>query len=193
METVNNFIMEFPEISSKVFREMDKLGEGLNTDDRLAYKIIKRLSKYFETGEGLHKNTKRIMFVIGREIAQAKEEFSRRKFQRETHLFSTLTVLDGGGKSVEFEVVDVLADVEELVEYRESERDINGKIARLATSDRDKVILKAWSDGYYETKDVARILANTFGGNQESHVRYINRFKEKCEKSISTIQQVLAS
>lgn len=177
MKKVDNFIIQYPQVAAFVFEETDKYAQEANDNDRISNKIMRRLSKYFESTVGGHKHFKRIRYIVHREIAQAKEEYRKRKYNVVS--FGELATVDGVGAPMEFEVEDDSLQVADVVIGEFAASDIQKKITRLATSDRDLEILKALFSGK-KTNDIANALAGVFGGNPDSHVRYINRFKDKC-------------
>lgn len=90
---------------------------------------------------------------------------------------------DDEGNKEPIEVIDVLADVEQLLIEKESEIE---KVALLAQDDdRKKVILRLWTSGVSNTSEISRLLAQSFGGNKETHRKFINRFKLQCQKHLA--------
>lgn len=82
---------------------------------------------------------------------------------------------DSQEKDVVYEVVDDLAIVDDS--YL-----VNEKIALLAEGDHRKMaILNAWINGYFNDSDTASFLAERFGGNSESHRKFIQRFRIRCQ------------
>ena len=74
---------------------------------------------------------------------------------------------------------DVLADVEDEVLIRE-------KVALLAEGDpRRMAILNQWMRGCTNASDLARYLADTFGGDPKNHRVEVHRFKIKCQKALA--------
>lgn len=62
---------------------------------------------------------------------------------------------------------------------------VNEKIAFLAEGDsRKEMILKSWSDGFYNESELATLLTQRFGGNTESQRKFIRRFKKTCRKRL---------
>ncbi|MMZ61827.1 hypothetical protein D1872_239970 [compost metagenome] len=60
------------------------------------------------------------------------------------------------------------------------------KIAFLAEGDSRKLaILKAWTYQALNDSDTAILLAQNYGGNTESHRRYVTRFKSRCQKALA--------
>lgn len=77
------------------------------------------------------------------------------------------------------EVVDGLAVIDDGII-------VNEKIALLAEDDSRKLaILNAWSNGEYNDSETASFLAKRYGGNSESHRKFINRFRVTCQKALA--------
>lgn len=90
-----------------------------------------------------------------------------------------LAGIDDEGSKSDFQLVDVLADVE-------SEVLANEKVALLARGDsRNKTILLAWKNGFNNDTQLARHLAILYGGNVRSITRYIQRFRIKCQERLA--------
>lgn len=95
----------------------------------------------------------------------------------------TLAFRDDEGNDVQYEVIDVLADVEQIVVEKESEIE---KVALLAEGDsRKRMILNAWLNGMTNDKELSTILEKEFGGKRSGQRRYIQRFKEKCQQRLA--------
>ncbi|WP_337102388.1 hypothetical protein [Paenibacillus sp. YIM B09110] len=82
-------------------------------------------------------------------------------------------------RSNNYEVEDNLAVIDDSILVHE-------KIALLAEDDSRKLaILNAWSNGEYNDSDTASFLAKRYGGNSESHRKFINRFRTTCQKALA--------
>ena len=82
-------------------------------------------------------------------------------------------------RSSNYEVVDDLAVIDDGII-------VNEKIALLAEDDSRKLaILNAWSNGEYNDSDTASFLAKRYGGNSESHRKFINRFRTTCRGALA--------
>lgn len=183
MNLADNFIMMYPHVAMVVFEETDKYAQEVNDNDRLSDKIMRRLLKYFQKVDKGDTHNKKIKYIIHREISQAREEMRNRKFS--VISFGELVDDDGVGAPIEFEAKDTKPLVDDIVLGEITANNIHKKITRLATSDRDFTILKAIVSGQ-KTNEIANALASVFGGKSDSHVRYINRFKEKCQPFIDS-------
>lgn len=83
------------------------------------------------------------------------------------------------GQTVEYEPVDVLANVESALETKET-------ITLLAKDDRRrKMILTEWMYGNTDETNISRILADTLGGNARSHCKFVQRFKIECRSALN--------
>jgi len=90
--------------------------------------------------------------------------------------------IDKDGDEVEFEVEDVLANVEDGIIERES---VNEKVALLAKGDsRRMAILNAWADGEFNDLELSRVLAHSFGGQENTHRKFIQRFRIECQERL---------
>ncbi|TCM89652.1 hypothetical protein EV294_112117 [Paenibacillus sp. BK033] len=86
---------------------------------------------------------------------------------------------DDEGNETTYEVPDNLAVIDDALI-------INEKIALLAEDDSRKLaILNAWSNGEYNDSETASFLAKRYGGNSESHRKFINRFRTTCQKALA--------
>jgi hypothetical protein len=118
-------------------------------------------------------------------ITKERSEYinGRRGRYVETYNFDLLGKVDDEGKVTEFDVVDVLANIEDDVVDNLC---ISEKIALLAQGDPVKLaILNAWKDGIDNDLELSRMLAHSFKGNQESYRKTIQRFRNKCQKLLS--------
>lgn len=82
-------------------------------------------------------------------------------------------------EEIEFEPEDVLANVEGEVIKRET-ADL------LAQGDcRKEKIIEFWAIGNTNSAHISRTLARSFGGNEETHRKYIQRFRRSCREQLS--------
>src|SRR5690606_27687241 len=96
--------------------------------------------------------------------------------------FSTLVSVNDEGEEEEFEIVDVLADIEN--QMIEQER-VKEKVALLSKGDqRRKMILNAWASGEYNDLELARVLAHSYGGQINTHRIFIRRFRIECQQRL---------
>ena len=86
---------------------------------------------------------------------------------------------DEDEKGSKYEIVDDLAIVDDRVIVFE-------KVALLAEDDPRKLaILNAWTNGYFNDSETASFLAKRYGGNSESHRKFILRFRTTCRKALA--------
>lgn len=84
-------------------------------------------------------------------------------------------------KQRSYEIPDDLAIVDDDLITKE-------KIARLAANDPRKLaILTAWTYECINDTETAAMLAQRFGGNSESHRKYIQRFRTACQENLARI------
>ena len=124
----------------------------------------------------------RVVHVIKKE----KYDFLARRKRKITDIVSIdkPQYIDEDGNEVNFEVQDVLADVENGLFEKEF---VNEKAALLAKGDSRKLaILKGWLDGEFNDLEHARVLAHSLGTNVETQRKAIQRFRNECKKRLAT-------
>lgn len=150
-----------------IMRESMKLRNIVDDESRFEWccyrEILRMINCYDE-------NVKSFYNVVYKRIKTiSSRNFKRHKINRS--LISSIDIIG-------FDKSDVLADVESEFFARE-------KVANLAGSDlRKKIILNAWMDGCTCTKEISGLLADKLGGKQETHRKFILRFKEKCKQAL---------
>lgn len=167
-------IYEDRSVMSYIRRRIEEVNCLITNTQRLEGRIFKELESYYESTE--NRSIKRIKYIVNRAIVLAKKQYGTQR----TAIFSDLTNEDGFGESLEFEPEDLLAQGGETALQNIS---LNEEIARLATGDRELVTLNAWSNGFNDTQ-VSMTLASHFGGNKESHRKFVRRFKVKCQERL---------
>ncbi|MGY3188756.1 hypothetical protein [Lysinibacillus sp. TE18511] len=140
----------------------------------LEHNIFSQLMKYYSARK-TH-SIRRSKLLVDREIAKAKKEYGC----QQATIFSNMSVTNDFGESLEFEPEDLLARGGETAVQNIS---LNEEIARLATDDRELATLNAWANGFNDTQ-VSTTLASHFGGNKESHRKFVRRFKVKCQERL---------
>ena len=139
---------------------------------------------YTNIGRELVKGETRSIKALSRYYIKRAEarHLKLTKYEKPTY-FSELADRINDDESIEkinYEPEDVLADVESEVIAKEM-------TALLAQDDhRKKVILGNWINGNDNTSDIARLLAQTIGGNVEAHRKYIRRFQLECRDKLAT-------
>lgn len=169
-------VYEIDWLLEMVYRESDKLLHVVSNTERFEHRCIKDLGAYLLLNKENKNNKKQLIRIINRHVKEAKEVYNK----EEATKFSELQATDEEGEVLEFEPVDVLADVESEVIKKET-------IDLLAKGDRRKLkVLESWVDGNKNDKQISRTLASTFGGNPESHRKYIQRFRKDCRNILAT-------
>src|SRR5690554_3047613 len=163
-------------ILNAVYETSDRI-RGKVTDQTLfEERAIKRVGEYLLQNKENRRNKRYIIRIIN-EVAKSVVE--RNKNEQST-LLTELIYTNEDGEEVEFEPVDVLADVESEVLKKET-------IDLLAKGDRrKKLIVECWSNGNDNASQISRVLAHSFGGNTESHRKFVQRFQKLCREELST-------
>ncbi|MFJ7665285.1 hypothetical protein ACIQXW_23285 [Lysinibacillus sp. NPDC097162] len=172
---MDNLIIVYENVSvmSYLRQKVDEVSNVITDVDKLETRIYAQLVSYFSLGKS---SFRRAQKLIDREVSQALKQFGKQKAIN----FSELAKGNDFGESVEFEPKDLLAQGGETVIQNIS---LNEKIARLATDDRESVTLNAWANGFNDTQ-VSETLASHFGGNKESHRKFVRRFKARCQERL---------
>ncbi|MCY9372664.1 hypothetical protein [Bacillus haynesii] len=154
-----------------VVREAEKLARvvpDFTSFEQECYQAIGR------TLENLSDNGREKKALIQRLIQETRHRFLKKLIKRE---MSSLEGLSEG--ETPWEPRDVLADVEGEVLLKE-------KIALLAQDDpRKKTILEIWNRGCTNDSEISSLLAERFGGNPESHRKFIQRFRVHCQDQLT--------
>lgn len=163
-------------IIDRIYEESDKLLHRITNPGLFEDRCIKDVAQYLNASKQNRKNKNHIIYLIKRKAAEAVEIFKQETYTN----FSDLTNQrdDAESEEIDFEPKDVLANVESTV--------INKETADLLAQDdcRRKKIIEFWTDGNTNSKFISRTLASSFGGNEESHRKYIQRFRQSCREQI---------
>lgn len=123
--------------------------------------------------------------LITNVIVNERSEYvkGKRGKHRETYSFEELSKTDDKGNKTEFDVKDVLANVEDdVIETISADE----KTALLAKGDQKKLaVLNAWKQGFYNDSELSGMLAHSFGGKKESYRKFIQRFRVECQTILS--------
>lgn len=178
MNDNNLIIYETSWIINRIYSVSDSI-RGLVTDQTLfEERCITRIGEYLSKDFTRTRHRRYIERMIG-EVATSVIERNKNEY---AELFSTLSAEqeDGEGQEIEFEPVDVLANVESEVIRNET-------IALLAEGDCKKsMVLQSWADGNGNVMEISRSLARSFGGNIESHRKSVSRFRTECRNRLAT-------
>ena len=169
-------VYEMDWLIQRVYRESDKLLTKISDTARFEERCIEALGDYLSLKKENRKHKKHLLVIISRKVGEALNSFRK----EESVTFSDVSPEpDEDGDEMEFEPEDVLANVEGEVVTKEM-------TALLAQDDhRKKVILGNWVEGNTNYADISRSLARSFGGNRESHRKYIQRFRKECHEALA--------
>ena len=170
-------VYEISWLINKVYRESDKLIGKITDTSKFEDRCIKDLARYLNLDKSHRKNKRQLIRIINRNAGEFISTYRTEK----SISFSVISNYDeeDEDKQLEFDEVDVLANVESDVIAKEM-------TALLAQDDhRKKVILGNWILGNDNNSDISRLLAQTFGGNEEAHRKFIQRFRKDCRESLS--------
>lgn len=143
--------------------------------DRLQNDILNYVGAYLAQDETNERNK---MFV--RKLIYRKLNSSLKRNQKEhTIHFANLGIEDDSGELIEYEPVDVLANVDSALEIKET-------ITLLAKDDRRReLILNAWANGITNDTELSDTLAGVLGGQSRSHCKFIQRFRIECRSVLT--------
>lgn len=149
---VEKFIHDFTEFDCRVLRE------------------LKRLVKTFDIEK--HDFVSAAKAIISR----TKAQYIRRDSRKSKMLVSMQAIESpDDDEKLGFQIQDPLAGVEEKILHKE-------RVTLLAQGDpRREVILMQWSKGAND-KSISELLAQLFGGQAETHRKFILRFRTKCRE-----------
>ncbi|MGR3287964.1 hypothetical protein [Bacillus sonorensis] len=154
-----------------VVREAEKLARitpDFTSFEQECYQVIGR------TLENLSDNGREKKALIQRLIRETRHRFLKKLVKRE---HASLEALSEGETSWEPE--DISANVVSEVLLKE-------KIDLLAQDDpRKKTILAIWNRGCTNDSEISSLLAKRFGGNPESHRKFIQRFRAHCQSQLT--------
>src|SRR5690625_1135804 len=163
-----------------IIRRIYEVADGLRTvivdQTKFEERCINRVARYLngDKSRTSHRN------YIERLIQQEASDYRRRGKKEDAELFTTLATFGDDGEEIEYEPEDVLADVEGEVIAKET-------AALLAQDDRRKeLIVGSWTIGNDNNSEISRLLAQSIGGNSESHRKFIQRFRADCREMLAT-------
>ena len=178
MERSIEFIKKYPEVYRKVADMVDN-SRGLELcSERLISKILRKLEKRFDDGRLSSSSNFKIIFITKMEIGQAYKE---KKLEIVSCHYDDLAIVGSDGEVMEYQVEDVLANVEEQIFGTEDDDYIEKTIALLAKNDRESHALKGWALGL-RSQEIAEELAFLFGGKVSTHKVYLTDFKARCKR-----------
>lgn len=169
-------VYKIPWLLDRVYRESDKLLCKITDTTRFEDRCIKGLGEYLMICENNKHNKRYLEHLIIRKVKEAEENFKKEDSVR----FSEIEVDEEISEEIYFDPEDVLANVESEVMQKET-------AALLAQGDCKKTkILGYWLIGNSSSTHISRSLARTYGGNEESHRKYVQRFRKSCAEHLST-------
>lgn len=145
------------------------------------YKQIEYTVKYYDPDKANFETL--IMKNIYRVKHKYLNDASRSINREETVSLESITVTDKKGETWAYDPpADI--DIEKEVLHREAREEATKKIAASWGRDgaRKKVIIGGWIDGLNDS-EIAEEMGARFGGNVESHRKYIQRFKNRCRQT----------
>lgn len=169
-------VYEIPWLIEKIYEESDKLISEITYTNKFEERCIQSIGEYLALDERNKYNKTYLLKLINRKVKEFKDNYMK----EEAHTFSELSVIDESGEEIPFDPIDVLADVESEVIAKET-------TALLAQDDRrKKVIVECWTNGNRNASEISRELAYSFGGNPETHRKFVQRFQKLCRNELST-------
>lgn len=167
-------VYENERIINKIYEVSDRIRGRVVDQTKFESRCINAVGKYLMGGNDRAKNFRYIKDMIIKEATAALE----RNKKEMAEVFSTLSTEGEDGEEIDFEPVDVLADVESEVMAKET-------ATLLAEDDcKRKMVLQSWADGNDNTTLVSRMLAHTYGGNASAHRKFIQRFRTGCREKL---------
>ena len=166
----NDWLLEW------VYKESDKLRNMISDQTLFEDRCLRRLGEYLNKDKSNIEN-KRYLKRIIKEVASSSIKRNKKEYYQ---VFTDLSSNDSEGKETGYEPIDVLADVESEVIKKET-------ATLLAQGDcRKSKIVELWVTGNTNNAYISRTLARSFGGNEESHRKYIQRFRQSCRDLLET-------
>lgn len=158
-------------ILDEVYKASDRLQSRITNTVAFEARLMNKIGKYITQDQRNIKNKRYIILMIHREIADALIRRTRKEYAIK---FSEVSFNDEEGQSIEYEPVDVLANVEHGLEIKET-------ITLLAKDDRRRnLILNAWANGNTNDTELSDTLASVLGGQPRTHCKFIQRFRIEC-------------
>jgi len=180
----NSIVYENPWIIEAIYETSDRIRGELTDQTLFEERAIRRVSGYLQTERGSEKHRRYIQRLIGEEASDA----IRRNKNESAVPFSEVDVEgEEDDEELEFEPYD-LHTLDKGFGESLIESDVMAKemAALLAQDDRRSKILDSWKLGNDNIASISRLLAQSFGGNKESHRRFITRFRDECRQRLQT-------
>lgn len=172
METLS-IIYKKPKLLYYIHNKVDSVSSIITDTSKLERRIYKRLSSYIS-----HKNGENLSFgwmkhLIDAEVSQILKDYRLQM----TTTYSDLAITNDFGESVMYEPEDTKTNTE----YQVERKDLQRKIARLASDDFERYVLTAWSLGE-RSIDIAKDLAILQNRDVAYFKLKVARFKSRCKK-----------
>lgn len=134
------------------------------------FKRIDEAVKIFDIEKG------RFRALVEAKLRERLNRWKKRNITK-TRNFTSVPIISKDGEC-SIDVKDDRAIIEDNIL-------VNEEIASLAGGDlRNLAILKSWTYTGNSDTATATLLAQSYGGNAESHRRYITRFKSQCQTTL---------
>jgi thymidylate synthase len=155
--------------------EVAKVRHLITRSDKLETLIIKSLTEYILKDANNINHKRYLGRIIAQKISEAKKKYGTQK----VIFLADLSQDDDEGHAIEYEPVDVLANVDSALEIKET-------ITLLAKDDRRReLILNAWANGITNDTELSDTLAGVLGGQSRSHCKFIQRFRIECRSVLT--------
>lgn len=167
-------VYEIEWILNTIYKESDRLLDKITDTLTFEERTFKDVGQYLSESKENCNNKRHIIYLIKRKVWEAENRYKREDYIN----FSSLDK-EGGDDEIDFEPVDILTDVESEVIQKET--------AALLTQDdrRKEKIIRHWAIGNTNSAHISRSLTRSYGGNEEAHRKYIQRFRQSCREQLS--------
>jgi len=166
-------VYEIPWLIERIYRESDKLLRSITEPSRFEERCIQDIGEYLLKNGNNIANKRYLIRMVKRKAEEARRMFK----QEESDYYQGIIAVNDDGDEIEYEPIDELGSVE-------SEAMVNEMTALLGKDGRCKAILKAWTIGNTNDRQVSGALGRAFGGNPESHRKFIQRFRNESREQL---------
>lgn len=165
-----------------VEKAIDEVSHIVTNTDKLQRRVMIYVGKYLAEREENAKNKLHIRRMVHGKIKESRGEDNPKRGYRvqDTLLYEGFS--KENEEALPYEPPDILANVEVIIEQRDSLDYLIDSLAR--DDERARTMLTALASGYTEV-ETANILADVYGGKSTGHRSFIKRFKKKCCDAIS--------
>lgn len=165
-----------PWVLSEIYKAVSNIGSRVVNTERVESRIMNHVGQYLLANKANVKNRRYVRRLIYQEIHFALHRLKR---EHAEHIVD-LNTNDEEGQAIEYEPEDVLANV------GSAELEIKETITLLAKDDRKrKLILTEWMNGNWNDTNISSILADTIGGQVQSHRKFVQRFRIECRTALT--------